>query len=111
MQAHELMHLPTLESKNKKARTLATDKRLRDKKLERSHTRSAKSTWYGSRKDKSLFQSIKEQGVQDPVELQFRKNSNELPMLADGHHRVVAANRINPDMWLPVEYTPQKYEF
>lgn len=50
----------------------------------------------------SLYDSIKKEGVRSPIALRVHKNGVQIN---DGHHRVVAANDINPDMEVPVRYS------
>lgn len=54
-----------------------------------------------------LYDSIKEEGVLTPVSLVSPSWKNEI--LMNGHHRVVSAHHINPEMYIPVEYkdTPE----
>lgn len=51
-----------------------------------------------------LLNSIKKQGVQKPVEIYHEDGTNE-KWLEDGHHRVIAAHEVNPNMLVPVEHT------
>lgn len=82
-----------------------------ERKLRESSERKATPT-HDSRNEMepTLLESIKEHGVQKPVELDvFRgvSNPNEWQeWLFNGHHRVASAHSINPDMWLPVTYLP-----
>ena len=61
------------------------------------------------RKGNSLYESIKEKGVQKPVELQRNtkdtKFSKKGYSLSEGHHRVAAAYDIDPKMYIPVEHS------
>ena len=52
-------------------------------------------------KREGLYDSIKHEGVQDPVHVH---NDDEGQYLWDGHHRVVSAHDINPSMLIPVEH-------
>ena len=54
------------------------------------------------RGQESLYDSIKKEGVKTPISLRVHKNGVQIN---DGHHRVVAANDINPDMEIPVRYS------
>ena len=51
----------------------------------------------------TLTNSIKRQGVKNPVNLSFSKDSNRWVMM-DGQHRAVAAHDVNPDMYIPLSY-------
>ncbi|NDB59809.1 hypothetical protein EB001_15385 [bacterium] len=79
--------------------TLANNAWLRQRKLEQSKVRY-------SHEDKSLYDSIKEKGVMSPVGINLHKNQSGrvVERLSDGHHRTTAANDINPEMYIPVEY-------
>ena len=44
-----------------------------------------------------LVHDIKEKGVLEPVKVDWDTNT-----LVEGHHRVAAANRVNPDMMVPI---------
>ena len=48
-----------------------------------------------------LHSSIKRKGVQEPVTV---LNDDDGQYLYDGHHRVVSAHNINPNMLIPVEH-------
>ena len=52
-------------------------------------------------KQAGLHNQIKEQGVRTPVAIH---NDDDGQYLWDGHHRVVSANKINPNMLIPVEH-------
>jgi len=67
-------------------------------KLQESKEKSS-SGRYGS-KD-SLHDSIRKEGVKYPIALRIRKNGVQIN---DGHHRVVSAHDINPNMEVPVRY-------
>ena len=64
------------------------------------------------RKGNTLYESIQEHGVREPVELMHRKHpiernhpGEDIPPgmhLAEGHHRVAAAYDIDPNMLIPV---------
>ena len=73
-------------------------------KLKESKTGSEYYTDAPKKKGKpSLYQSIKKEGVRIPVNLKIRKNNDV--QIDDGHHRIVAAHDINPDMEIPVRYS------
>jgi hypothetical protein len=60
--------------------------------------------------EQTLYDSIKEKGVQKPVTLyatNVRDNAGRkwIEELMDGHHRVATANDIDPESYVPVEYT------
>lgn len=49
-----------------------------------------------------LHESIAKEGVLEPVKIKHDDGAES--HIADGHHRVAAANDINPDMEVPVEH-------
>ena len=49
----------------------------------------------------SLHESIQESGVKVPVRIRTHEGKEQIN---DGHHRIAAANDIDPEMYLPVEY-------
>jgi len=63
----------------------------------------------------TLYDSIQERGVINPVTLGFTDGvRNKLwgkssKVIIGGHHRIAAANDINPDMEVPVRYTSDWY--
>jgi len=73
------------------------------RKLQESKSGGASLTYLPKKRGQdSLYDSIKKEGVTSPVELRVRKHDVQIN---DGHHRVVAANDINPDMEVPVRYS------
>lgn len=76
-------------------------------KLYESKIGSKKST-HGYRAEsgeETLYKSIKREGVLKPVNLTFANDDDEVPTIDDGHHRVAAAYDINPNMYIPVDYS------
>ena len=51
----------------------------------------------------NLYDSIKKEGVKNPVSLRIRKIKKDT-QIWDGHHRVVSAHDIDPNMEIPVRY-------
>ena len=51
----------------------------------------------------TLTDSIKRQNIKNPVLLAF-SNKHKKWVIGNGQHRAVAANDINPDMYVPVSY-------
>jgi hypothetical protein len=71
-------------------------------KLQESKSGSSSGSYLPKKKgQESLYDSIKKEGVKSPISLRVRKNGVQI---SDGHHRVVAAHDINPDMEVPVRY-------
>ena len=76
--------------------------------------REAKSRGYmrpeDAGKDKTLYDSIKREGVRNPVELISSEDlyghlaPTKKPVLMEGHHRVFAQADINPDALVPVKW-------
>jgi len=57
------------------------------------------------RRGNSLYESIQNNGVREPVQL--NRNGAEGYSLAEGHHRVAAAHDIDPNMMLPVVHSDE----
>lgn len=55
----------------------------------------------------SLYDSIKQEGVKTPITLRFRNKENDI-QIDDGHHRIVSAHDIDPNMEIPVRYRDTK---
>jgi hypothetical protein len=65
------------------------------------------NSFYGVTEDDpdTLENSIKREGVQNPVTLQSKDlKYGYRPEVFGGHHRIATANKINPNMLIPVEY-------
>jgi len=63
-------------------------------------------------KETPLYDSIKEEGIKKPVTLTAMHNDDETgwdEVIEDGHHRSVAAHDINPEMYVPVQYSHRFY--
>lgn len=101
--ARELMDLPALDTQY--GESLRDDVATHDFKLNEArtgdedfaHSNPAKSG------ELTLLQSISVKGVKEPVELTLYRDE-DLPVLSNGHHRVVAAHHINPDMFIIPKY-------
>ena len=64
-------------------------------------------SFYGVKEDDpdTLENSIKREGVQNPVTIQPKDLTfGYRPEVFGGHHRIATANKINPNMLVPVEY-------
>lgn len=59
---------------------------------------------FGDEGEEPLYDSIKEHGVQEPINLDFVSKEDNTPVISDGHHRIAAAYAVNPDMFIPIEY-------
>lgn len=111
MQAHELMNTPAGDAGG--AKTLSEHHVIHDRKLRESKMgfndeyRPTILGWTPDKDDSSLYESIQKKGVQKPVNLSLfiDDNGDYEPMINDGHHRISAANDINPNMYVPVEYS------
>ena len=71
-------------------------------KLEESKEKSASGRYFVEEGKDSLHDSIKKEGVHSPVSLRIRKKDVQIN---DGHHRLVAAHDIDPNMEVPVRYS------
>ena len=62
----------------------------------------------------SLYEDIKRRGVQNPINISFDPaetvEDRSIPTIKNGHHRIFAANDINPDMEVPVDWGPKSWE-
>ena len=52
----------------------------------------------------SLIDSIRERGVEEPAVIGMGMGLRGNDIIWDGHHRVAAANQINPNSLVPVTY-------
>ena len=95
MTARELMHMPAGDDLEE-WRPMAENKNLFHEKL-------------GESISDSLFQSIKEEGVKEPVTLEFFSRQHDNTVISDGHHRIASAFAANPNMIIPIEYGDDKY--
>lgn len=97
MQAKELMNIRAGDTPDWDS--LANTRHMYDRKLRES-------------KETPLYNSIKEQGVQKPVLITAMHNDDETgwdELIDDGHHRAVSAHDINPEMYVPIEYSQRFY--
>lgn len=83
MPAHELYKLPMNDLYHYSSKKDLVTSKLRDNAVS------------------GLQKSIAKEGVQKPVEV-YHDNSGS--SLLNGHHRVIGANKINPNMLIPVEH-------
>ena len=100
MQAHELMNVNAADTP--RWDPLSKHQPMHDRKMQES-------------KETPLYNSIAEQGVQKPITLDTMSFNEDDPsdyeeVIRDGHHRVAAANDINPNMYIPVTYRPFKLD-
>ena len=103
MQARELMNTQTREWSDS-SRTMNQDSGLYRVKLEESKAGFEHDTFKDSKRgQKTLHQSVKEEGVKSPVTLSYDKKTKQ-STIEDGHHRIAAANDVNPEMYIPVRY-------
>ena len=105
VQSKDLMNIPSGEYFGA-GKTLAENSEMRQQKLRRSKTSSIYDKHATDSDKSSLYDSIRDKGVTTPVVIGLnRENSGKLSeYLADGHHRATAANDINPEMYVPIEY-------
>lgn len=109
MQARELMDVPTPEwgDGNDDYRTMRQDVDLYHGKLEESKHGYEHDTFRNLKYDskvrgkRNLYESIQREGVKSPVTL---SHSGGLTSIDDGHHRIAAANDIDPEMYISVRY-------
>jgi hypothetical protein len=104
MQAKELMDTMSghVATGSDKYAPMSQAPGLYKSKLHESKEGSAASTLFSKKRGKdSLYQSIQKEGVRTPIRLRMHQGTEQIN---DGHHRVAAANDINPEMYLPVSY-------
>jgi ParB-like chromosome segregation protein Spo0J len=83
MPAHELNKIPMMDAPNYSSRKDMITSKLRDNAVT------------------GLQKSIQNEGVQKPVDV-YHDDSGRY--LQNGHHRVIGANKVNPNMLVPVEH-------
>jgi hypothetical protein len=87
---------------SKGAHTLETEDQLWERKLKESQnkhwnvSRGHKTLWEGQ----GLHESIAAEGVRTPVRILNHDDDNVTVL--QGHHRIVAANDVDPEMLIPV---------
>lgn len=81
---------------------LTTDE-LRDWKIEEAMEGGEFDSYSPARGQRTLYDSIQSDGVRAPVFLRFDPSVSK-PSLRNGHHRVFAAEHIDPQMEIPVEW-------
>ena len=65
---------------------------------------------FGVKEGKTLHESVRDEGVKEPVELVFTDLQGDpwptggRPVLVEGHHRAASAMDIDPTMEVPVTY-------
>jgi hypothetical protein len=104
--AGELMNMEAGDSED--AGSLSSDTELRDVKLTESLTdkhRVFDDPAYDKATGESLYESIQKHGVKKPVTIGIDDNGT---WVSNGHHRIVSANQVNPDMYVPHEYYDHK---
>lgn len=105
MQAHELMDVQAGDDRGPMEfrRPMSQSSDIRDRKVLKAKSGGEDFTYYPPTKgEKTLYDSIRDEGIKSPVALYIYGDNKEL--LSDGHHRVAAANDINPHMYIPVRY-------
>lgn len=83
----------------------SSPEKMREMKLEEAKAGSADTV--SKRREPgnpSLAESISREGVRVPVVARIGRNGR--PTLSDGHHRVIAAADVNPNMEIPVRWWP-----
>lgn len=117
MTAGELFHIPSSDSTD--FQSLAEDDVLQEKKRresERGYADQSRVPRSKNSSEKTLKESIAEEGVKKPVELAFLpkrvvENIGTRVVLANGNHRVVTAHDIDPNMYVPIEYNSSVADF
>ena len=108
MQARELMDTQTREwqwERNMTPRTMREDLGLYIGKLRETQAGSEHDAFTSKKRGKrSMYQSIKAEGVKSPVLLGYDMKTDQ-STIRDGHHRIAAANDVDPEMYVPVRYS------
>ena len=73
-----------------------------NQKLRESKEKSSAGQYFVEKGKDSLHYSIRKKGVITPVKLLIRKTDIQID---DGHHRLVSAHDIDPNMEVPVRYS------
>lgn len=112
MQAHELMNMPSSDTRD--FVPLSKDARTYNRKLEQSKTSMGTHYLRGKNgvltkivDEEPLHDSIRKNGVVQPITMKsFPNDANTKwqELLIDGHHRVASAHDINPNIYIPLEY-------
>lgn len=108
MQARELMDTNTREwhwEQDMAPRTMREDLGLYIGKLREAQAGSEHDAFTGKKRGKrSMYQSVKAEGVKNPVLLGYDKRTGQ-STIRDGHHRIAAANDVDENMYVPVRYS------
>jgi len=108
MQARELMDTQTREwqpERDMPPTTMRENLGLYFGKLRETQVGSEHDSFTSKKRGKrSMYQSIKAKGVENPVLLRYDPITDQ-PTIRDGHHRIAAANEVNEDMYIPVRYS------
>lgn len=110
MTARELMDIPAGDSKGYVP--MSQNPSMSEKKLQESKTGWSAQARVPHGLGQTLHDSIKEKGVIKPVLINTDapfKDRKRREILWNGHHRVVSAHDIDPDMYIRVIYTPIEY--
>jgi hypothetical protein len=103
--AGELMDMQSREARRG---TLNADHELRERKLAESksgeHVFRRGTAVRTVKYEKPIYEDIKESGVRKPVTLEIPLGIYNDIRIVNGNHRIVSANDIDPDMWVPHEY-------
>ena len=107
-QWHQLDMYQTAKALRKYTLLDVEDKKIKNKRNHRSNAdvdNQVMDKKLATSKKSGLYDSVKRVGVQDPVSigegrfLPYKKNT-----VANGHHRIAAAYKINKNMLIPVEH-------
>ena len=84
-----------------------TDEELWERKFDETHEKDEHGEFDGWSAEKSLHDSVRDEGVRNPVSLQFPGMTvTGKPQILGGHHRLVVAEAYRPDDPIPVEHFP-----
>lgn len=109
MTAGELMNIPSADAGFD---SLAQNDHMRNRKMSEAkmgwddYRNNHFLGWKPDADDSNLYESIKKKGIQKPVELYLDSDSGQyVPTINDGNHRTTVANDINPNMYVPIQYS------
>ena len=106
MQAKDFMGVLAGHTEGGEYKLMSESPNVYSSKLQESKVGSSASTFFKKKRGKdSLYDSIKKEGVKSPVSLKvYRTDSGWEEQINEGHHRIVSAHDIDPEMLIPVEY-------
>jgi len=112
--AQDLMKLRSYEAVttyNSKLRNSLLGKFVKTQRIDKNPTlQNSKLAWSKTSilNRTSLYESIKNQGVKNPIRVEVNRGRG---VLVDGHHRLIAQNKINPNAQVPFIVKPINLDY